>query len=62
VCGRPVEPDPAELAGRYGAETTVLEWREQSQKRQSARKRAAVFRLYFLLRPARSGAENAVIA
>jgi len=21
VCGRPVEPDPAEFAGRYGAET-----------------------------------------
>jgi hypothetical protein len=23
-CGRQVEPDPAELAGRYGAEVTVL--------------------------------------
>jgi hypothetical protein len=26
-CRHRVEPDPAELAGRYGAETTVLEWK-----------------------------------
>jgi hypothetical protein len=24
-CGRQVEPDPAEMAERYGAETTVIE-------------------------------------
>ena len=24
-----VEPDPAEMAGRYGAETSVLEWRDR---------------------------------
>jgi hypothetical protein len=24
-----VEPDPAETAGRYGAETTVPDWRER---------------------------------
>jgi Zn finger protein HypA/HybF involved in hydrogenase expression len=28
-CGRQVEPDPAELAERYGAETTVPDWRER---------------------------------
>jgi hypothetical protein len=28
-CGDRVEPDPAELAGRYGAETAVLEWKER---------------------------------
>jgi hypothetical protein len=28
-CGRQVEPDPAEMAERYGAETTVLNWRER---------------------------------
>jgi hypothetical protein len=27
-CQRPVEPDPAEMAARYGAETPVLDWRE----------------------------------
>ena len=26
-CQHRVEPDPAELARRYGAETSVLEWR-----------------------------------
>jgi hypothetical protein len=24
-----VEPDPAEMAARHGAETTVLDWRER---------------------------------
>jgi hypothetical protein len=28
-CQRQVEPDPAEQAQRYGAETSVLEWRER---------------------------------
>ena|SRR5271155_4399394 len=28
-CGRQVEPDPAEMAERYGAETTVPDWRER---------------------------------
>jgi Zn finger protein HypA/HybF involved in hydrogenase expression len=28
-CGHQVEPDPAEMAARYGAETTVLDWRER---------------------------------
>jgi len=28
-CGRQVEPDPAAMAERYGAETTVPEWRER---------------------------------
>ena len=27
-CGHQVEPDPAEMAARYGAETPVLGWRE----------------------------------
>jgi hypothetical protein len=26
-CRHRVEPDPADLAGRYGAETTALEWK-----------------------------------
>ena len=26
---RQVEPDPAEVAARYGAETPVLDWRER---------------------------------
>ena len=26
-CGHQVEPDPAEMATRYGAETSVLDWR-----------------------------------
>ena len=26
VCGRQVEPDPGEMAERYGAETTVIDW------------------------------------
>jgi hypothetical protein len=26
TCGRQVEPDPAEMAGRYGAETPVPDW------------------------------------
>jgi hypothetical protein len=25
-CGRQVEPDPAEMATRYSAETTVIDW------------------------------------
>ena len=28
---RQVEPDPAEMAARYGAETTVLDWREPAR-------------------------------
>jgi len=28
-CCHRVEPDPAEMARRYGAETTVPEWRER---------------------------------
>jgi hypothetical protein len=28
-CQHQVEPDPAEMAARYGAETPVLEWRER---------------------------------
>ena len=28
---RQVEPDPAELAGRYGAETAVLEWKRSAR-------------------------------
>ena len=28
-CRHQVEPDPAEMAARYGAETTVRDWRER---------------------------------
>jgi hypothetical protein len=28
-CQYQVEPDPAEMATRYGAETSVLDWRER---------------------------------
>jgi hypothetical protein len=28
-CSRQVEPDPAELASRYGAETVLLAWKER---------------------------------
>jgi hypothetical protein len=28
-CGRQVEPDPAELARRYGADMPVPDWRER---------------------------------
>jgi hypothetical protein len=28
-CGHQVEPDPAEMAARYGAETSVPDWREK---------------------------------
>jgi hypothetical protein len=28
-CHHQVEPDPAEQAARYGADTSVLEWRER---------------------------------
>jgi hypothetical protein len=28
-CGHQVEPDPAKMAARYGAETPVLDWRER---------------------------------
>jgi hypothetical protein len=27
-CGHQVEPDPAEMAARYGAETSMLDWHE----------------------------------
>jgi hypothetical protein len=29
ACGHRAEPDPAEIAKRYGAETTVPEWRDR---------------------------------
>jgi Zn finger protein HypA/HybF involved in hydrogenase expression len=29
ACGHRVEPDPVEMAERYGAETTVPEWRKR---------------------------------
>jgi hypothetical protein len=29
ACRHQVEPDPAEMAARYGAETPVLDWRER---------------------------------
>jgi Zn finger protein HypA/HybF involved in hydrogenase expression len=29
ACGRQVEPDPAEMAQRYGPETTVPDWRKR---------------------------------
>jgi hypothetical protein len=28
-CGHQVEPDPADMAARYGTETPVLDWRER---------------------------------
>jgi hypothetical protein len=28
-CGHRAEPDPGEIAQRYGAETTVLDWRDR---------------------------------
>jgi hypothetical protein len=28
-CGHQVEPDPAEMAARYGAKTLVLDWRRR---------------------------------
>ena len=28
-CGHQVEPDPAEMAARHGADTPVLDWRER---------------------------------
>jgi Zn finger protein HypA/HybF involved in hydrogenase expression len=28
-CGHQVEPDPGEMAQRYGAETTVPDWRQR---------------------------------
>jgi hypothetical protein len=28
-CQHQVEPDPAEMAARYGVETTVLDWRNR---------------------------------
>ena len=28
-CGRQVEPDPAEMVARYGADTSVLDWRDR---------------------------------
>ena len=29
ACQHQVEPDPAEVAARYGADTSVLDWRER---------------------------------
>ena len=29
ACGHRAEPDPAEIAQRYGAETAVLAWRDR---------------------------------
>jgi hypothetical protein len=29
ACGHQVEPDPAEMARRYGPETTVPDWRKR---------------------------------
>ena len=29
TCGHQVEPDPAEMAARYGADTSILDWREK---------------------------------
>jgi hypothetical protein len=29
ACGHQVEPDPAEMAARYGADTSVLDWRDR---------------------------------
>jgi hypothetical protein len=29
ACQHQVEPDPAEMAVRYGADTSVLDWRER---------------------------------
>ena len=29
ACQHQVEPDPAEIAARYGADTSVLDWREK---------------------------------
>jgi len=29
TCGHQIEPDPAEMAARYGADTPVLDWRER---------------------------------
>jgi hypothetical protein len=29
ACQHQVEPDPAEMAARYGAETPVLDWRDR---------------------------------
>jgi hypothetical protein len=29
ACGHQVEPDAAEMAERYGAETAVLDWRDR---------------------------------
>jgi len=28
-CSHQVEPDPADMAARYGAGTTVIDWRER---------------------------------
>jgi hypothetical protein len=29
ACQQQIEPDPAEMSSRYGAETSVLDWRER---------------------------------
>src|SRR5215472_14461422 len=31
ACQHQVEPDPAEMAARYGADTSVLDWRERTR-------------------------------
>jgi hypothetical protein len=30
ACGHQVEPDPAEMAAQYGADTSVLNWAERT--------------------------------
>jgi hypothetical protein len=37
-----VEPDPAEMAARYGAETTVPDWRERLVCPKRSGRRAAM--------------------
>jgi len=29
ACGHQVEPDPVEMVARYGADTSVLDWRDR---------------------------------
>jgi hypothetical protein len=36
-CRHEIEPDPAELASRYGADTSVLGWRERLVSRCGSR-------------------------
>ncbi len=49
-CGHQVEPDPAEMAARYGAETPVLDWRDDQlrwsdQLGMAQRERAGLLRV-----------------